>query len=332
MSNSALSNVLLPAVFVAGAVFSVLTVPLALIKSEPVILEVPSVGGLDIPPVEIPPIFDGEHKDIAIPYIGFAIVISVGGGMAAVEVYRRWYQWQESALAEKEQDSSNQKPQELSSEIPPEGLELPEYRPEVSAIALSSLDDPFHSQSIPPEHNILESVEMKMAGDELWLNPEMTIPDGVTLTSVSSPDELPSSIDLVTDDRNLVELDSDGGIVDASLTHLNGGKLYSEQESQPDTVVRELLCSSASYRTANIKILTSRSEYQTCRLELPHLKQRLLTIQVDDEYYSFLRMESTHQGILEILARLKDRFPHTLVTKTEKAFVIWAKVNHPHQA
>lgn len=324
MSNSALSNVLLPAVFVAGAVFSVLTVPLALIKSEPVILEIPSVGDLDIPPVEIPPIFDGEHKDIAIPYIGFAIVISVGGGMATVEVYRRWYQWQESALADKEQDSSNQKPQELGSEIPPEGVELPEYRPEVSAIALSPLEDPFHSQSIALENDILESVEMKMAGDELWLNPEMTIPDGVTLTSVSSPDKLPSPTDLVTDDRNLVELDSDGGIVDASLTHLNGGKLYSEQASQADIVLRD--------RTANIKILTSRSEYQICRLELPHLKQRLLTIQVDDEYYSFLRMESTQQGILEILARLKDRFPDTLVTKTEKALVIWAKVNYPNQA
>ncbi|HBL13004.1 MAG TPA: TetR family transcriptional regulator, partial [Cyanobacteria bacterium UBA11162] len=92
MSNSSLSNILLPAVFTASTVFSILTVPFALIKSEPLVIDniLPFFSG------EIQPIFDGNHKEIAIPYIGFSIVVSVGAGMATVEVIRRWNQLRES--------------------------------------------------------------------------------------------------------------------------------------------------------------------------------------------------------------------------------------------
>lgn len=310
MSNSALSNVLLPAVFVSGVIFSALTVPLALIKSEPVVVELPSLGSMDIPPVEIPPIFDGDHKEVAIPYIGFAIVISVGGGMATVEVYRRWQQWQESAITEKEQESSNQKPQELNSETQPEGLEQPEYRPEVSAIDLSP-NEVFNSPSLT-----ISKVDEKIEGEEQWINSEVTIPD----TSVSAEPNLPS----VEENPNLLQFDPYREMADVSFSDFNHSESDQSHQPEAETV--------ASHPSAQITILTSRSEYQTCRIELPHLKRRLLTIQVNGEYYSFLRMEPTQQQILEVLARLGARLPETLVTKTEKSYVIWAKVNYPNLA
>lgn len=311
MSNSALSNVLLPAVFVSGVIFSALTVPLALIKSEPVVVELPSLGSMDIPPVEIPPVFDGDHKEIAIPYIGFAIVISVGGGMATVEVYRRWQQWQESAITEKEQESSNQKPQELNSETLSEGIEQPEYRPEVSAIDLSP-NEVFISPSLTVSHSILSSVDEKIEGEEQWIYPEVTIPD----TSVSTEPNLPS----VEDDSNLAQFDPYREMPDISFSDFNDSESDQSHQPQAETFAHE--------RSVKTKILTSRSEYQTCRIELPHLKRRLLTIQVNGEYYSFLRIEPTQQQILEVLARLGARLPETLVTKTEKSYVIWAKVNY----
>ncbi|HEY9743396.1 MAG TPA: TetR family transcriptional regulator, partial [Coleofasciculaceae cyanobacterium] len=95
MTSYSLSNILLPAVFISSAVFSTLTVPFALIKSEPVAVEVPPFFS-----GEIQPIFNGEHKDVAIPYIGFAIVVSVGAGIATVEVSRRWQAYRESALTQ----------------------------------------------------------------------------------------------------------------------------------------------------------------------------------------------------------------------------------------
>ena len=315
MSNSALSNVLLPAVFVSGVVFSALTVPLALIKSEPVVVELPSLGSMDIPPVEIPPVFDGDHKEIAIPYIGFAIVISVGGGMATVEVYRRWQQWQESAITEKEQESSNQKSQELNSETQPEGIDQPEYRPEVSAIDLSP-NEVFNSPSLTIPNSILESAEVKIEGEEQWGYPEVTAPH----TSVSAEPNLPS----VEDDPDVAQFDPDREMADISFSDFNDSESDQSHQPQAETVARD--------RSAKSEILTSRSEYQTCRIEPPHLKRRLLTIQVNGEYYSFLRMEPTQQQIIEVLARLGARLPETLVTKTEKSYVIWAKVNYPDRA
>ena len=95
MTSVPLSNILLPAVFISSAVFSTLTIPFALIKSEPVVVELPFYSG------EIQPIFNGEHKDVAIPYVGFAIVVSVGAGIASVEVNRRWQAYRESAETQK---------------------------------------------------------------------------------------------------------------------------------------------------------------------------------------------------------------------------------------
>jgi hypothetical protein len=71
MTSYPLSNVLLPAVIISSAVFSTLTLPFAFINKEPVAVELPFYTG------EIQPIFNGEHKDVAIPYVGLNLRTSL---------------------------------------------------------------------------------------------------------------------------------------------------------------------------------------------------------------------------------------------------------------
>lgn len=127
MSSVPLNNVLLPAVVISSAVFSTLTLPFALIRSEPIVVEFPPFSS-----IEIQPIFDGKHKEVAIPYVGFAIVVSVGAGIACVEVNRRWQAYREALEAEEQERNL----QQLAPEPLSEALKQAEYRPEVSEIDL----------------------------------------------------------------------------------------------------------------------------------------------------------------------------------------------------
>jgi len=85
MSSFPLRNVLLGAVLVSSTVFSALTLPIVLLKPQPIVIELPPFFE-----GEIQPMFRGENQNLAIPYIGFSIVISVGAGMTSVEVSRKW--------------------------------------------------------------------------------------------------------------------------------------------------------------------------------------------------------------------------------------------------
>lgn len=77
-------NIVLPAVFVSCTVFSALTLPFVLSDSSSLSMKLP-------PPFqgEVEPIFQSENKTIAIRYLGFAIVSSVGAGLITVEALRR---------------------------------------------------------------------------------------------------------------------------------------------------------------------------------------------------------------------------------------------------
>ncbi len=289
MSNSSLSNILLPAVFTASTVFSILTVPFALIKSEPLVIDniLPFFSG------EIQPIFDGNHKEIAIPYIGFSIVVSVGAGMATVEVIRRWNQLRESIIEEEE--SSN-----LQSNLPgnlaqPEELKQPEYRPEVSAIDLPLDNDSFNDQfsPLPDARGEEQDVDLEADQPEIEFQPTFSH-QGPALALIP---EKPS-LSLVPQGNNVVQFES---------------YRVKSQGAVPDLDF------------ARCQLLESREQYQTCRIQVSYSKQRVFAIGVNGEYYHFLRTEKTKDSVLEVLAKLGDRVQQTAITKTDKGYVIWAK-------
>ena len=288
MTSYSLSNILLPAVFISSAVFSTLTVPFALIKSEPVAVEVPPFFS-----GEIEPIFNGEHKDVAIPYIGFAIVVSVGAGIATVEVSRRWQAYREAALTQEPSPNLEQNSEEK------EATNLPEYRPEVSAIDLPLNDEvlPIQTLSVPHVETeaqpiAVEATEHAVDTNQLDL-PELNLPyQTLTLSTVS--DKL---------------------------------KLSQEpQEHNSEQLVSSEVAAESAVWNLDLtfsKILESRQQYQTCRIKVPHFKRRLFAIHVNNEYYSFFRVEKTQEKVLEIMAKLSHRVEKTVITKTEKGYVIW---------
>lgn len=304
MSSYSLSNILLPAVCVSSAVFSTLTVPFALIKSEPVAIELPFYSG------EIQPIFDGQHKEVAIPYIGFSIVVSVGAGMATVEVMRRWNQFRESALLQEEESNSQDfglsaqsKADEPENIAPPEELTLPEYRPSVASIDLPPLDDIFNTQPLATPSSTPETEDVMSEAAPTLVEFQPTPPH--QSPELSASHRIPN-LSLVPPADNVVQLELQ--------------KASHESTSQEiDLIWRE--------------ILESREQYQTCRIQVPHLKRRVFAIALRapaepnahlGQYYSFLRAEKTKEKVLEVLAKLGDRVGKTVVTKTEKGYTIWA--------
>lgn len=281
MTSYSLSSILLPAVFVSSAVFSCLTIPFALIKTEPVSVELPPFFS-----GEIQPIFNGEHKDVAIPYIGFAIVTSVGAGIATVEINRRWHAYRESLLIQAETvESQSVENQEI--------IDLPEYRPEISAIDFSGKEDNFWN----------EELSISSSFNEQPITTETNQDDiDPTKLVISSQDFAPASI----------------------AEHFN----LSLDQSKNSTDLLPLANKSTNetfqnHNSNSTKILDSRQEYQTCRIKVPRLKQSLLAIIVNGEYYSFLRTEPSYERTLEIISKLSHKIENMVITNTEKGYAIW---------
>jgi hypothetical protein len=100
MSSFPLRTVILPAVLISSSVFSTLTLPFVLLK-EPIAIDIPPFlsGG------RIEPMFDAENKDVAIRYVGIAILLSVGAGIGTVEFLRARHSAQELTQAKSQLSS-----------------------------------------------------------------------------------------------------------------------------------------------------------------------------------------------------------------------------------
>lgn len=291
MTSYSLSNILLPAVFVSSAIFSTLTVPFALIKSEPVAVELPPFFS-----GEIQPIFNGEHKDVAIPYIGFAIVVSVGAGIATVEVSRRWQAYRESMLIQESIAAQEQTTEDN------EALNLAEYRPEASAIDLSMKEDVLWDQE-------LTITDAPIDGQLFTVEAVEPVVDGMQMDSSH-----PTAASTIFDNFNLSSISDNFNISSA----------FPENHSEPFVLTNAPTRSAAQDLNLTFaQILDSPSQYQTCRIKVPHLKQRLFAIHVNGEFYSFFRTEKTKNKFLEAMTKLNHRVEKTVITKTEKGYVIW---------
>jgi hypothetical protein len=74
------SKHLLSSVFLAGAVFVAATLPLATFGSKPVAIQ-----------LESKPVFTGQFKELAAPYLGLVLAMSIGAGATNLAVMR-WHQ------------------------------------------------------------------------------------------------------------------------------------------------------------------------------------------------------------------------------------------------
>lgn len=71
---------LLSSAFLAGAVFVAATLPLATLASKPVAIQ-----------LESKPVFTGQFRELAAPYLGLVLAISLGTGATNLAVMR-WFQ------------------------------------------------------------------------------------------------------------------------------------------------------------------------------------------------------------------------------------------------
>jgi hypothetical protein len=75
MSLSALRKFVLPPLMTAAAVFSILSLPLAMLGDKPISIR-----------FEDEPIFDGRLRDVAPPYVVIVTALSLGAGVAAAAI------------------------------------------------------------------------------------------------------------------------------------------------------------------------------------------------------------------------------------------------------
>jgi hypothetical protein len=71
------------------------------------------------------------------------------------------------------------------------------------------------------------------------------------------------------------------------------------------------------------QILEFRNQYQPCHIRVPDLDKRLAAVQVNDKYYSLLKVAKDRQHALEVAARLINRGSETIVIKNAKDYTIW---------
>ncbi|HEY9653203.1 MAG TPA: hypothetical protein V6C95_21270 [Coleofasciculaceae cyanobacterium] len=81
MTGLTLKQYVLTPVILSAAVFSALTLPLAAFGSKPVTIQ-----------FQEEPVFSGQLRDVAMPYLGFATALSLGTGLASIAVTG----WQQS--------------------------------------------------------------------------------------------------------------------------------------------------------------------------------------------------------------------------------------------
>ena len=128
MSVSLLKNPVLPATVLAGAVFSSLTVPLAVFGSGPVDIQ-----------LNQEPVFSGTIKDLAAPYVGVVGILSIGTGIAGVAIAG----WQQSSRksGRVEAKLSSLQRQLNEKELQLEAAMLSEQRLEASGLDFFLQDD-----------------------------------------------------------------------------------------------------------------------------------------------------------------------------------------------
>jgi len=71
------------------------------------------------------------------------------------------------------------------------------------------------------------------------------------------------------------------------------------------------------------KFLPSRDLYQPCHILATDVDHRLSAIYVDNQFYSFFKVISDPQKLLDVIIRLGKRDDKVAVTMTKRGFAIW---------
>lgn len=135
MSNSPLKKFIVTPVVISAAVFGVLSLPLALLGSKPVTIQ-----------LQGEPVFYGQLRDVATPYLGLASAISLGAGIASVAVTGWRSSTRKSSQVEAQLSDLAQHLKKKEAEL--EALKLSESKLEASGLGA------FVDETVPLEQAI----------------------------------------------------------------------------------------------------------------------------------------------------------------------------------
>lgn len=364
MSSFPLRTVILPAVLISSAVFSTLTLPFVLLK-EPIAIDIPPLlsGG------RIEPMFDAENKDVAIRYVGIAILLSVGAGIGTVELLRARHSAQELtqtknqlstlklSLQEKSGQADGSRPSESDDSSADEdsngsfgeNLEQSLDGQETESLTLT-FDQYVAAESLGQNFDafpLVQSEARKLVEEPQAISPfnplspeqETTQPNGDEDMPLQNGYEFPEGLQNGTvqtgsnqTDAAYPSLDYSSGLPSPFLQESSQDAKNSEdmgfnglhfassspiQETQEETQEVEDLDPTAA------QISTSREQYQTCRVRVPHLERRIFAVLVRGEYYGLFRSGITQEKALEIVTKLIHRGDQPVITQTEKGYAVW---------
>ncbi|PIG94040.1 hypothetical protein [Gloeocapsopsis sp. IPPAS B-1203] len=123
MTTSIFKKFVLPPVLLSTGIFATLTLPLALLGSKPVAIQ-----------LQEEPVFHGKLRDISTPYLGLASLLSLGTGVASVAVAGWQQSSRKSAQVEQQLSGLQQRLQEKEEQL--EQLKLSESR--LATVGLNS--------------------------------------------------------------------------------------------------------------------------------------------------------------------------------------------------
>jgi len=356
MSSFPLQTVILPAVLVSSAVFSTLTLPFVLLK-EPIAIDIPPLlsGG------RIEPMFDAENKDVAIRYVGIAILLSVGAGIGTVELLRARHSAQELTQTKNQLSTLKLSLQEKSGQAGAPSLINLEDDADLSGEDNEA--DPFDDNLDGHETESLtltfdqyvaaESLGQNLDAFPLMLSEQPTESieevDQATLSSLAS---LPLEETIQQDIREDEDTSQNGHELEPNLvddTPFEGTQTDTEfieptdlNEVQPHVVQNNIHVAdqfqssymlSLSVKAAQnadqdserpaVQVLMSPEQYQTCRIRVPHLNRRLFAVLAQGKYHGLFRSRINREKALDIAAKLQYRGDQPIVTQIGEGYAVW---------
>lgn len=143
MPASPLKKLVLTPVLVSAAIFATLSLPLAIFGKKPVTIQ-----------LQEEPIFSGQLKEIAAPYLGLASVLSLGAGFASVAITGWMNSTRKSSQVEAQLSNLTQNLREKEAQL--EALKLSESQLEAAGLS-AFLDE---EVTLEPEKTPVINIEI----------------------------------------------------------------------------------------------------------------------------------------------------------------------------
>lgn len=239
------------------------------------------------PPDHIESTEDINHRDLVIRHIGMSIVVSVGAGITTAELMRKRGQSRETAKG-KQVFSAQAMLQAVAPNFAPE-LALPGDGFTASLSHITA-DDSAHFEP--------RAFHQQAAG-------ALTGKQGSVLgQSELAPFLFQQTVPLQSEDINWF------------------------LPLQPDTPSLELRLDAplqeTDWQPTSHLILASHEHYQTCRISLPDVPERVLAICFNEQYYRFVKLIMEEGQALHLAAKLDQRGETAIVTQVDDRYAVWA--------